>query len=250
MHPLKPYFLGAGDAAAPRLTTLPEVLPHGRHRQRRHHHAAPDVLRDARQLLDRRLLQAARRSSSRGSSRSRASGSSPSEHLGHGLRGRRRSSASAPTRRRSRRGWRSACRASGSSRCPRSENFWQAGPDRAVRPVLGALPRPRARVRRARRPPGRRRTSASWSTGTSCSCSTTRSPVGRADAAAGARTSTPAWASTAWRRSCRARTSVFETDQFRAADRARRGARGHAATARTFADRPRAADPRRPHARR
>ena len=28
-------------------------------------------------------------------------------------------------------------------RCPRSENFWQAGPHRAVRPVLGALRRPR-----------------------------------------------------------------------------------------------------------
>ena len=27
--------------------------------------------------------------------------------------------------------------------CPRSENFWQAGPDRPVRPVLGAVPRPR-----------------------------------------------------------------------------------------------------------
>ena len=27
---------------------------------------------------------------------------------------------------------------------PRSENFWQAGADRALRPVLGDVPRPRA----------------------------------------------------------------------------------------------------------
>ena len=40
--------------------------------------------------------------------------------------------------------------------CPRSENFWQAGPDRAVRPVLGAVPRPRRRARQARRPSRRR----------------------------------------------------------------------------------------------
>ena len=41
-------------------------------------------------------------------------------------------------------------------RLPRSENFWQAGPVGPVRPVLGALLRPRARLRRRRRPPRRR----------------------------------------------------------------------------------------------
>ena len=40
--------------------------------------------------------------------------------------------------------------------CPRSENFWECRPDRALRPVLGAVPRPRPRVRQARRPPRRR----------------------------------------------------------------------------------------------
>ena len=60
MHPLKPYFTGRETPPHHRLTTLPEVLPHAGHRQGRHHHAPPDVLRDARQLLDRRLLQAGR----------------------------------------------------------------------------------------------------------------------------------------------------------------------------------------------
>ena len=47
-------------------------------------------------------------------------------------------------------------------------------PDRAVRPVLRALPRPRPGVGRRRTTCPAARTSASWSTGTSCSCSTTR----------------------------------------------------------------------------
>ena len=33
-------------------------------------------------------------------------------------------------------------------RLGREDNFWQAGPDRPLRPLLGALPRPRRRVRR------------------------------------------------------------------------------------------------------
>ena len=39
---------------------------------------------------------------------------------------------------------------------PRSENFWQAGSTGPVRPVLGALLRPRARLRHRDRPPRRR----------------------------------------------------------------------------------------------
>ena len=39
---------------------------------------------------------------------------------------------------------------------PRSENFWQGGLDRPLRPLRGDVPRPRRGVRRARRAPGRR----------------------------------------------------------------------------------------------
>ena len=72
-------------------------------------------------------------------------------------------------------------------------------PDRALRPVLGALPRPRPGVRRAPTTSPAARTSASSSTGTSSSCSSTRTRTATLDAAARRRTSTPAWASTAWR---------------------------------------------------
>ncbi len=41
-------------------------------------------------------------------------------------------------------------------RLGREDNFWQAGPDRALWPVLGALPRPRRGVRRRRRAARRR----------------------------------------------------------------------------------------------
>ena len=57
-------------------------------------------------------------------------------------------------------------------RLPRSENFWQAGPDRSLRPVLRALPRPRARLRRATTTAPATTPSASSSSGTSSSCST------------------------------------------------------------------------------
>ena len=57
MQQMTPYFLGLEPPphAAHRLG--PEVLPHRRHRRGRRR-APPDLLLDARQLLDRRLLQA------------------------------------------------------------------------------------------------------------------------------------------------------------------------------------------------
>ena len=196
-----------------RADQLPEVLPHGRHRQRRQHHAAPHLLRDARQLLVRRLLQARGDRVRLGALAARASASRAEDiwvtvfegddELGLG---------------------------------PDEEaiDAWEevgraARADRAV-PALGELLAGRARPGRAGRARSctstaasssasrttspAARTSASWSTGTSCSCSTTRTRSATLDAAAGARTSTPASGSTAWRRSCRASRSVFETDQF------------------------------------
>ena len=60
MQPLKPYFLGREKPPHNAAHVVPEVLPHDRHRERRQRRAAPDLLRDARQLLDRRLLQGGR----------------------------------------------------------------------------------------------------------------------------------------------------------------------------------------------
>ena len=131
------------------------MLPHAGHRQRRQHHAPPHVLRDARQLLDRRLLQAGRGRVRLGALAAMASASTPTTSGSRSSRA-TRSSASAPMRRRSRRGWRSACRASGSSRCPRSENFWQAGPTGPCGPCSELYLDRGARVRQARRPAGRR----------------------------------------------------------------------------------------------
>ena len=76
------------EAAAHPADHVPEVLPHPRHRRRGLDRAPQHVLRDARQLLDRRLLQGGRH-------RVRAGALGPGlrarlrPHLGHGLRGRR-----------------------------------------------------------------------------------------------------------------------------------------------------------------
>ena len=105
---------GRRAAAAPARHDLPEDVPHRRHRDHRHDHAPSDVLRDARQLLVRRLLQARGGRGSPGSSRPRASASRPTTS-GSPCSAATTSSASAPTRRRSRPGSRSASRASGSS---------------------------------------------------------------------------------------------------------------------------------------
>ena len=128
MHPLKPYFLGHRAAAAQPADELPEVLPHDRHRERRQHRAPPHLLRDARQLLDRRLLQGGRGRVRAGSCRPQGFGFARGQDLDHGLRRRRRA------RPRPRRGGdrgvarASASRASGSSCLGREDNFWQAGP--------------------------------------------------------------------------------------------------------------------------
>ena len=127
MHPLKPYFLGSGAPAAPARHHVSEDVPHRRHRHHRHDHPASHVLRDARQLLVRRLLQARGGALRLGPLDRRASASEP-RTSGSRCSPATTSSASAPTRRRSRRGSRSACPRERIVECPRSENFWQAGP--------------------------------------------------------------------------------------------------------------------------
>ena len=171
--PAQAVLPGPGEAAAPPAHDLPEVLPHAGHRQGRHDHAPPDLLRDARQLLARRLLQGRARSSSRGSCRWRASASTRSDiwvtvfegddELGLGPgRGGDRGVA----------GDRRPARAD--RPVPAVGELLAGRPDRPVRPVQRALPRPRARLRQAETTCPAARTSASSSTGTSSSCSTTR----------------------------------------------------------------------------
>ena len=229
MHPLKPYFLGARAAAGRPPDDLPEVLPHRRHRQHRPHLPAPHVLRDARQLLDRRLLQAGRRRVRLGV-------------LARGLRLRPRArsgsrssrattrSGSAPTRRRSRRGCRSACRASGSSRSgARTTSGRPARPARAGRAPSSTSTAGSSSARRTSCPAPT--ASASSSTGTSSSCSTTRTPRA-CSRRCRRRTSTPASGLNRLAAIMQGTTSVFETDQIRPLIDARRGALGPHATAR------------------
>ena len=97
--------------------------------------------------------------------------------------------------------------------CPRSENFWQAGPTGPCGPCSELYLDRGLDFGAARGPARAAITSASSSSGTSCSCSSTRTRS-TSWRRCRPRTSTPAWGSTAWRRSFRTRRSVFETDQF------------------------------------
>jgi hypothetical protein len=58
MNQFVPVFLGETHPRPPQRHLGPEVRPHRRHRQRGPHRTARDLLRDAGQLLVRRLLQA------------------------------------------------------------------------------------------------------------------------------------------------------------------------------------------------
>ena len=164
---------------------------------------APHVLRDARATSRSATTSSARRSRFAWELSTDGFGFAAERHLDHGVRGRR--GARARARRGGDRG------VAGDRRAARA--------DRRV-PALGELlagRADRARAARARSCTSTAAsssaspttcpaatTSASSSTGTSCSCSSTRTRSNVADAAAGARTSTPASGSTAWRRSCRA----------------------------------------------
>ena len=91
--------------------------------------------------------------------------------------------------------------------CPRSENFWQAGRQRPVRPVQRAVLRPRPGVGHARRPARRRERALPRVLEPRLHAVRPRQDAGGTMLTPlPARTSTPAWASTAWRSSSRAST--------------------------------------------
>ena len=116
-----------GDAAGAAALLLPALLPHARHRGGRQHRPAPDLLRDARQLLASATTSSRRRSVRHGSSRCEGVRLRPRADLDHGLRRATRSSGSAPTRRRSSSGEALGVPAERIVGLPRKENFWQAG---------------------------------------------------------------------------------------------------------------------------
>ena len=103
MQPFKPYFRGEEEPPSKRLTSCQKSLPHRRHRGGRHHQAAPHLLRDARQLLGGRLLQAGRRRVRLGALHAGLR-LRPGQGLDHASSAATRTRASAPTRRRSRSG--------------------------------------------------------------------------------------------------------------------------------------------------
>ena len=179
--------------------------------------------------------------------------------LDEGLRLRRRSDIWI-TRLRRRRGARARARRGGDrvlalDRRPRRAHrparprgqLLAVGADRALRALLGALPRPRPRLRPGHGPPGRRHRALPR----------VLEPRVHAVRAAGGRrrcpscprrTSTPAWASTAWRRSSRTSQSVYETDHFRPLIELGEELSGRS-YGEDFADHARAADPGRPRPR-
>ena len=170
--PAQALFPRAGAPAAPARDHMPEDVPHGRHRDHRHHHPASHVLRDARQLLVRRLLQARGGALRLGALDRRLRLPTPRTSGSRCSRA-TKSSGWAPTRRRSRPGSRSACRASGSSSArARRTSGRPARPGRAARARSCISTAASSSASPTTCPAAT--TSASWSTGTSCSCSSTR----------------------------------------------------------------------------
>ena len=121
------------------------------------------------------------------------------------------------------------------------------GPDRPVRAVLGALLRPRARVRHRGRPPGRRQRALPGVLEPRLHA-VRPGARGRPDAAAGAEHRHRARARARWRCSSRAPTrSTRPTSSCPLIELGERAERRALPAGRRH--RPRAADPRRPHAR-
>ena len=207
MVQFKDVFLGARDARRTRAPPTAQkcLRISGKHNDLEEvgpRHLPPHVLRDARQLVVRRLLQDARRS--------RWAWELLTERLeaaeGQALRDRLHAPTTRPTAL-----WREVTDIGRRAhlRFGEKDNFWEMGETGPVRPVLGDPHRPRARrpaTSRARRPPlrgERRLRAASSSSGTWSSSSTTATPPARSPICRRS-TSTPAWASSASPRCCRA----------------------------------------------
>ena len=145
----------AREAAAQPPHGRPEGVPHARHRGGRLDLQAPHVLRDDGQLLDRRLLQARGGAVRVGPLAARASGSTADDIWVTVFEG------DDAARDRPRRGGRAGV--AGHRRAARADRAVQpqgellgVRPDRPLRAVLGALPRPRPGLRQGRRPARRR----------------------------------------------------------------------------------------------
>ena len=173
MHPLKPYFQGREKPPHHRLTSCQKCFRTPDIEQVGADDAPPDVLRDARATSRSATTSSRARSSSRGSFSLEGFGFNPDdiwvtvfegdEELGIG-----------PDEEAI-----EAWLAIGVPRerivlCPRSENFWQAGPIGPCGPCCELYLDRGLDVRAARTTCPAATTSASWSTGTSCSCSSSR----------------------------------------------------------------------------
>ena len=219
MQPVKPAFLGLEEPPATRIADVQTLLPHHRHRGGRQHRPAPHLLRDARQLELRRLLQTGVDPVGLGAL-GRGFRVRPRADLGHRVRGRR------GARRRAGSGGDRDLELSGMPderivQLSRSENFWQAGPTGPCGPCT-ELYFDRGEEFGDRGPAGRRHRSLHrvWN-------HVFMSYELSADGASPlpSATSTPAWASTGWRRCCRRALGLRDRPVL-AADRTGRGAVG------------------------
>ena len=171
MQQFVPYFLGKERSPYPRYVSVQKCFRTSRHRRGRRSQP-PDVLRDAGQLLDRRLLQEG--SHPLGARvRDAHDGPRAGAHLDHHPRNRRRGRTRSGSRPASRR------TASSASATRTTGGVRPARPARAVRTASSTTPRARA-SRAASQVTPRAAIAAVSSSGTWSSCNTTRTSTASA----------------------------------------------------------------------